>query len=297
MVSLGAQIIEARGGDGDVAALLAATQRVLDKWAEPRTGPGANTLDAPAPLQALIRAMDALRQRGWRASGSGRTAALLAYFRQLADPTIPRPDHDRWKRTLHAFIDANPPAFRENAIRAIPTPITDEWEKPLMIALEDRDWGVVRIACEVAGKSGRKSFIRPLAQVVEGIHESFVQGAAHDAAVKLGGGIELWEAWCEVIPDQERVSVALQRLFVGTIALPTSGVMSGTGNFSRDQRFRIRQTWREFLTKHRALLAGGGQVPESDPTVLPLIGAMDLGSGGFVVSLGLKDGTYWPRRK
>jgi hypothetical protein len=207
---------------------------------------------------------------------------------------MPRPTDDSWKETVLAFIDANPPTFRQNAILAIPTPIVDDkFEKALMKALEDKDWGVLRSACEVAGKSGRASFIRPLCQIVETTHETFVQDAASSSALALGARVELWDAWCEVITDQDFMCTALGQLARGTLDLSPNG-SSGNSYFTRAQRFAIRDAWRAFLAKNRDRLARGERVPLDDPSVTLSLTGSDIDPGNPAIRMNLKDGGHWP---
>ncbi len=297
-VEIGAFFIQAQGDEAQAKALLDATQTALDGPWEIRSGKGVNVLDPPAPLRGLISAIDALRFRGWRTAQdtNGGSAVILARFRELADPKMPRPIDDRWKQTVIAFITSNPPTFRQNAILAIPSPITEEFEKPLLNALDDKDWGVLRTACEVAGKSGRKSFIRPLCQIVETTHETFVQSAASSSAFALGARVELWDAWCEVITDQDFMYAALRELAVGTINLPTSS-SSGSSNFTREQRFAIRDEWRAFLTLNRDRLASGERLPHDDPSITPMLTGVNFDpSGNPAIEIRLEDGTRWPPR-
>ncbi len=298
IVELGASFIHAQGGNEHAQSLLEATQRALDVYVEPRAGKDANVLDPPAPLRGLIRAIDALRKRGWRldVDSGGGTAVILSQFRQIADPKMPRPKDVRWKQSVIAFMESNPPTFRENAVRAIPLPLTDEFEKPLLMALDDADWGVILVACEIAGKSGRKVFIPALTQIVETVHESFVQSAAHNAAIALGARTELWQAWCEVITDKERMYDALSHLLRGTIDLPPSSSGGGNSNFTRDQRFVIRDAWRAFLAKHHDRLANGGRIPMDDLSITPLLTGANFQPDQPAAEIFLKDGSKWPPR-
>lgn len=295
IVELGASFIQAQGDAAQAEALLEATQAALDGPWEFRSGKGANTLDPPVPLRGLIHAIDALRSRGWRLGPdvSGGTAVILAQFRELADPELPWPTDDRWKQTLLAFIDANPPTFRQNAILALPTPLPAEFEAALMKTLDDKDWGVLRSACEVAGKSGRPVFIRPLCQIVETTRETFLLSSASSAAQALGARVELWEAWCEVITDQDFMYEALSQLAQGTLDI-SSGSGSGNSNFTRDQRFAIRDAWREFIRKNRDRLAKGERLPLNDPTVTKALTGSDFNARDPAVRFNLADGKSWP---
>ncbi len=294
-VELGAAFIAAQGDATSARPLLEATQAALDGPWEIRSGKGANVLDPPPPLRALIPAIDALRGRGWRLGPNtgGGTAIILTQFRELADPKLPRPATDRWQQTLIAFSDANPPTFRQNAILAIPTPVPELFEIVLMKALEDKDWGVLRTACEVAGKSGRASFIRPLCQIVETTHETFVQSAASSSAHALGARVELWNAWCEVITDQDFMSEAVRQLALGTLDI-SSGSSGGNSNFTRGQRFAIRDAWRDFIRKNSKRLARGERVPTDDPSVTLSLTGSDFDAQNPAVRFELPGGKHWP---
>ncbi len=295
-VELGAAFIQAQGDAAHAKPLLDATQTALNEPWEVRAGKGANVLDEPPPLRGLIRAIDALRYRGWSLgpNAGGGTAVILARFRELADPKMPRPADDSWKESVLSFIDANPPTFRQNAVLAIPTPIVDDrFETALMKALEDKDLGVLRSACEVAGKSGRASFIRPLCQIVETTHETFIQDAASSSALALGAQVELWDAWCEVITDPDFMCNALGQMASGTLDLRSSN-SSGNGNFTRAQRFSIRDAWRKFLAENRARLARGERVPIEDPSVTLSLSGADFDPRHPAIIMNLKDGRTWP---
>ena len=294
-VELGASFIQAQGDASHAGPLLEATQTALNGPWEIRSGKGANVLDPPPPLRALILAIDALRSRGWRLGPDtgGGSAVILARFRELADPQMPRPTTHQWKQTLIAFSDANPPTFRQNAILAIPVPISDEFEAVLMKALEDKDWGVLRSACEVSGKSGRASFIRPLCQIVETTHETFVQSAASASAHALGARVDLWNAWCEVITDQDFMSEAVRQLAMGTLDI-SSGSSGGNSNFTLGERFAIRDAWRDFIRKNHDRLARGERLPTGDPSVTPLLTASNFNPGDPAIRFHLSDGKHWP---
>ena len=210
---------------------------------------------------------------------------------------MPRPADDRWKQSVHAFITQNPATLRQNALLAIPQPMSDEWEKDVLTALEDKDWGVLRTACEVAGRSGRKRFIRPLAQILETVDETFVRNAANNALAELGGRMERLQAWCEVIPNEDAMFDAIGELIRGTIVLPKSSGASGNSNFSREERFAIRDAWRAFLAKHHDLLAGGGRIPPDDASVTPLLTGGQFHPDNPAVVIRFADGTDWPQVK
>ncbi|MFN0078875.1 MAG: hypothetical protein ACKVY0_20635, partial [Prosthecobacter sp.] len=298
VVQLAGQLLETRGKPEHAPKLLAVLQQSLDKYTPPQSGTKANTLDLPKPQQALMGTLDSLRKRGWRLEeGAGGTAHLVVWFRQLADPEVPKPKEDKWKTSMLTWVENGPKALKIAALQAIPQPMGDAAAKAVMHALEDADWGVVSVACEVAGESKRHEFAAPLAHIVETLHENFVQYAARDAAQACGARLVLWEALASTIPFPERLSDAVGVLVSGTIQLPPSDGGSGNSNFTREQRFAIRDAWRAFLQKHRDELAAGKKIaPPGDLTTAKLTG-MNFRPGEPVIEIHFKDGTHWPARQ
>jgi HEAT repeat protein len=295
VVQVAALMMKARGEAEHAPAILAALQKSLDVYQAPRTGPDANTLDAPKPQQALISALDALRQRGWRTKG-GRSAEAIAWFRQLADPAIPPPEDGSWKESALVWIENGPSALRMAALQAIPHPMSDAYEQALLRALEDRDWGVQRVACEAAGKSKRAVFVRPLVQIVEMASESFLRNAAVNAAHDCGARYELWQALTASIPNEGQMVEALRTLVQGTIDLPDSRSGGGNSGFTRDQRFIIRDTWRAFLAGNEAELAVGKRVRLTDHETISALTGLKFRPDGPAVEVKFPDGTVWPPR-
>lgn len=155
-------LIGLRGEPKDAPAILAVLRKSLDVYQSPRRGENAGALDPPMPQGALISALDALRKRGWRTDGTGGMAELLAWFRQIADPTIPPPAGDGWKDSMLTWIENGPSTLRICALQAVPKPMPDTHVAAVLKALEDPDLGVARVACEVAGASQRPVFAKPL---------------------------------------------------------------------------------------------------------------------------------------
>ena len=265
-VALGARSIEARGSIDQVPAVLDATERALRANVAPRKG--AQAMFAPAPLDALIQAIDALRSRGWRTNGRGDTAAMLAWFRQLAEPKIPKPADTAWQEVVRAALGSKSPVLRENAVRAMPQPLTDDWEPPLRTALEDEDGGVLCAACAAAGDSHRKSLLGQLVNVVVNLHQPEAQSAAMDAAVRLGGGVELWTALCEVIPEPAMTAKALVELVRGTMEMPPGGIVADS-NLTPEEAVAARDAWKTFIERNRELLDNGQRVGRGDPSITP----------------------------
>ncbi|MGV3658933.1 MAG: hypothetical protein ACO1TE_02080 [Prosthecobacter sp.] len=290
-----ASLLMLRGRAEHAPALVAALQAAMDDYRPPRTNAAPNSLDFPRPQQSFVNALDALRQRGWRAEKPGRTAPMVVWLRQLADEKIPRAEKGGWESHMLTWVTNGPTLLKVSALEAIPQPLSDEAVKAVGQALEGSDLHVMRVACAVAGKSRRPEFARPLTQIVELFHESFLQRSAHEAALACGARLELWEAWANVITDKERMYEAVRALIEGTLDLPgTNG--SGNSNFTRDQRFVIREAWNEFLRQHSQQFSKGGKVPPPDGAL-----AAKLTGAGFsperpVTAVDFKDGSRWPPR-
>jgi hypothetical protein len=297
LVRLAGQILQSRGTSEHESQVLEVLQKSLDARHELRAGPKTNTLDLPAPQGALLAALDGMRQRGWRLEErGGGTAYLVAWFRQLADKEVPKPKGDQWKSSMLTWVENGPPALKVCALQALPQPLSDAAAKAVLHALEDEDWRVQRIACEVAGASKRAEFCRPLAQIIELEHESFLHHAAHHAALACGAKLELWEAWAAVIPDKECMTEALGHLIRGTIRLPESNGSGGNTNYTREQRFSIRDAWRTFLQQHQKQLAAGEKVPPPDATIAARLTGANFQPSQPATEIHLKDGSRWPPR-
>lgn len=293
VIEMAGFLLQARGEVQHAPAILAALQKSLKIYREPRHGEKVNTLDPPRPQTALMNALDVLRQQGWRTEG-GDYAHQVAWFRQIADKTIPKPLNDTWQRSMLIGIEHGPATVRISALKAIPEPMPDDYERPVLKALEDPDWGVLRVACEVAGKSKRPIFARPLVQILEIAHENFLQYAAHDAAVACGARWDLWQAWISLIPYQDHMCHAVRTLIDGTVELPAASNSSGNSNFNRDQRFAIRNAWRDFLQKHQQQLSSGKRIQEIDPATIAALTGLDFSPDSPVVEIRFKDDTFWP---
>jgi hypothetical protein len=266
----------------------------LDTYRKPVSGPKANTLDAPRPEKSLMAALDTLRSRGWIAKKPGRTAQMVAWFRQLADENVPKPPGEDWRSSMLTWVENGPATLKVCALKAIPQPLSDRAAKAVGNALEDPDWRVQRTACEVAGRSKRPEFASKLVQMVELQHETFLQNSAHQAALNCGARLKLWEAWASVITNQDRMVTAIGTLIHGTIELKPSSGSSGSSNFTRDQRFAIRDAWRSFLQKHQKSLVAGKKIAPPVLSITSSLTGADLRPGNPAITISLKDGSVWP---
>jgi hypothetical protein len=274
--SVGAIIIGARGDLDQVAFLLEAMRRALNIPMRPRGNPkmGGDTF-APPPLYYLIDAVAAFRSRGWRTEGKGDSGDELALFAQLDDTLVPKPDNSSWQEIVRNALHAGSPVLRQYAAQVIPLPLTEDWEREVRRALEDKDCGVLISACSVAAKSSSKGLIQRLVHIVQREGDSDAKFAAAEAAMKLGARMELWQAWCDVIPDRHISYFALDALIHGTIESP-NGVANPTDidhGLSENESSLVRDAWRTFLEKNRALLEMGKRVPSDDPSIVALLTA------------------------
>lgn len=293
IVERAALLLQLHGSSHHAPRLLAALQSALSAWRPPESGRVVSSLDMPRPQHALLQALDALRQRGWRARSGGGSADMVAWFRQLADEKVPKPDDPAWRESMLAWITNGPPLARASALQALPQPLSDAAAREVLKALEDPDLHVMRIACQVAGRSARPEFGRPLTQVLELHQDSFLQQAAHEAALACGARMELWEAWASTIPAQERLHEAVRALITGTLAVGgTNG--SGNSNFTRDQRFQIRDAWRAFLHEHRRQISQGRKIPPPGGKVARMLTGAAFNDASPVTAVDFPDGSRWP---
>jgi hypothetical protein len=86
------------------------------------------------------------------------------------------------------WLENGPATLRIAALEALPVPLPDACEPILLRILNDPDWGVLRVACGVAAKSKRPAFARPAVQILEEADDTFLQNAAHEAALACGAG-------------------------------------------------------------------------------------------------------------
>ncbi|MFN9114668.1 MAG: HEAT repeat domain-containing protein, partial [Bacteroidota bacterium] len=293
VVSAAASLVQACGTDQAGQAVLDALQKSLDTH---RTIPREDTaaLYPPLPEPALLGALDGLRKRGWRSPDPGRTALMIAKFREYADKTVPKPSGNDWKDSMLTWVENGPPTLREHALRAIPQPLSAPALKAVLAALEDENPRVLIAACEVAHASKRKEFIRPLCQIVEVDRVQNVHRAAIEAARECGARMELWRAVAQTIVVKELLVESVQELVKGTLDLPLGSGSGGNSNFTTDQRFAIRAAWIEFLSRNEAKLAAGKKLPVPDNTTSAKLTGGGFIEGTSVVDFTLKDGSRWP---
>jgi len=157
-------------------------------------------------------------------------------------------------------------------------------------ALQNGDYGVCRAACEVAGKSGRKEFIKPLLEIIATEpHESLMRTAA-SAASQLGAGYDLLEACAGRLEDENLYPIALDYLQSIFDGLPDG--WSGGNAPNRTERLDLRKTWQTFLADHAADLRAGKKLKLADSAIPPAIAAALF---GHARSFRLPDGTQWPK--
>jgi hypothetical protein len=155
---------------------------------------------------------------------------------------------------------------------------------------------VIRVACEVAGSSKRREFAKHLAQIIETADESFVQISAQEAAEACGARMDLWEALASTIVDEARMTDAIRRLILGTIELPPSNGGSGSNHCTREQRFALRDVWREFLQQHRKQLTAGLKIEPPSATTAAALTGTNFWPDRPVAEIDFKDGSRWPPR-
>jgi len=99
-----------------------------------------------------------------------------------------------------------------------------------------------------------------------------------------------------VIANQDRLCDAVRALMLGTIELDSGGGGSGNSNFTREQRFCIRDAWRAFLQQLRKQLAVGNKVPPPDAATTAVLTGTCFQPDSPAAVITLKDGSRWPPR-
>ena len=284
-IGTGAFMIEAVGTVEDAPAVLAAMEPVLQTTTSPRQGPQDNILNDPEPLPELLRAMAALHGRGYALDhGLSGNAQILLYFTWLKGQKAPGNAH--WEEYYDAWGTSSPYALREATVRSIPLPLPASCVPKVQKALDDKDLGVCRLACEAAGNSGDKQFLPALLEIIATEDHEWLLRSATGAARQLGAGFELMQTWVDRMGEEHLYPLALDSL-QESLDLPAVRSTNGRTDLSRGERLHLRAVWREFLTLHEAELRAGKRFKLDDPAVKP-----DL--FGRARQFRFNDGKVWP---
>jgi hypothetical protein len=286
-MSTGAFVIESIGTSDDADAVLHALGATLKDW-KIRSNPEDNVLNAPGAGDAILSALEGLRERGYRAPKAGGIEVIMASLLELGDPGIPR--RDGWEQLLEAFFAQNPPMLREAAVRALPKPPTGTWEKLLREALDDRDRGVMRQACVAAGESKNPVFADPLANIVRTERHEWVVRSASEALTRIGAHWAATDAWIERLADEKLYYQGLEFL-VGKLEHPKSCGSGGRTDLPREGRVTMREKWQQFFSdqERRAQVRSGKLVLVSEDQARDLLGG--------VYHLTIDGGGTWPGEK
>ena len=284
-IGCGAFMIQAVGTPAEAPVVIAALDRVLNPMCSPRHDAKDNILNFPEPIPELLRAMQSLHARGFTLDSGGLSgdAQIMLWFEWLKNEPGPRPA--RWLEMAEAFGTGCHYPLNEAVVRSIPSPMPPECAKLVERALADRDYGVCRAACEVAGKSGRKEFIKPLLEIIETEPHDWLLRAASDAARQLGAGYDLLEVWADRLDNEPLYPIALDYLQTVFEGLP--GGWGGRTDLGRTERLELRKQWKAFLAEHAADIRAGKKLKLRDPAVPPAL-------FGRARSFRFPDGTNWP---
>lgn len=280
-VAAGAFLIQAVGTSNEAAVLKVALDRLLDSHVNPRRDPKDNILDHPEGIRELLSALSVLHSRGYSVnedhlSGDG---AFLLYFTWVGSEPPPR--SKRWLELLNVFGENCRYPVRVAALNSIPSPVPPECLPFVMSRLADKDLGVVRAACTVAGRSGNKAFIKPLLEIVATEHHQWLLREASDAAGSLGSRFELLEAWADRLADEQISNLALENL--NSILDRRSGSwldQSSLGK-SRGERLALRRAWKAFLARHAEDLRAGKKFSPNDPELSPALVGRERNADGI----------------
>lgn len=285
-VSSGAFMIQAVGTTEDAPAIFSALNHAAEMPAaiNPRRDPKDDVLDFPAPIPELLRASAMLYARGYdpkgHLSGNGE---FLAYFSNWTKDTPERPAE--WLNLVDVYGANGTYPVREAALKSIPVPLPDSCVKFVHRGLADQDLGVCMTACTIAGKSGRKEFLKPLLEIVATENEEWVLREAGNSALSLGGGYDLLETWTDRLTDENLFPLALDGLQTVLEGLP--GGNSGRTDLTRAERLALRDAWKKFLADHAEELRSGKKFKYSDPAITSAL-------FGRARAWQFPDGTDWP---
>ena len=283
-IGSGAFMVQAVGTTNEARAVLAALDRVLEPLVNPRRDPKDNILNDPEPIPELRRAMQLLEARGFvLGQGLSGQAQFLEYFASLIDKPPPRPSD--WLRLLEVFGDNCRYPVREAAVRSIPQPVPAECYAFIKARLADKDLGVCRAACELAGKSGNRDFRKPLLEIIATENHEWLLREASNAMFALGGGYDLLTTWADRLGDEHLYDLALDALQTVLEGLP--GGSSGRTDLTRPERLELRRQWQEFLAAHADELRQGKKFKVGDPAITPAL-------FGRARSWQLPGGKFWP---
>jgi hypothetical protein len=270
-VSVGAYMLQAVGTTNEAPAVRAALDRVLDSLVGQRRNPNDNILDQPEGIRELLGALNVLHSRGYTVDENGLSGqgAFLLYFTWLAGQPPPRPA--RWLELLNVFGENCRYPVRVAALNSIPDPVPDDCLAFVESRLADEDLGVVRTACAIAGRSGRKSLVKPLIEIIATEHHEWLLREATDAATKLGAGIELLDAWADRLSEESICGLALQNL--DTIIERKDGSCLDRSGLTktRGDRLALRRGWKDFLARHADDIRSGKKFNIDDPALTPAL--------------------------
>jgi hypothetical protein len=283
LVGPGARLLSEVGTPDDSSVLIAALKPLLESADQPRHSAD-DRLESPEPLASISSAASALRGRGWKLPDTlNGNAEILLYLWQLADERIPR--SSRSAEILDAFFVTSHWQMREAAVLALPAELDERWLSKLSQALRDEDYGVVRSACRVTGKSGHREFAESLVNIVAAENNRALVLAASEAAESLGAGGPLLAAWADRLSDSSLWSDALDFLQQRTVAWDHG--WGGRTDLTREERLELRGHWRTFLEQHGATIAAGKRYAIGDPAITP-------GMFGRARQFTLPNGAKWP---
>jgi len=151
--------------------------------------------------------------------------------------------------------------------------------------LADRDYGVIRVACDIAGKSGRQEFLKPILEIIQTENEPWLMRSAMQNALLLGGGVDALNACADRLGDEELSAIALDSLQSVLSGLPNCS--SGRTDLTREERLALRDAWKAFLRDHEIKFRQGKKIPIGDPAIKAEL-------FGRARSFQFPNGTSWP---
>ena len=203
-------------------------------------------MNLPSPMEDLIRAIDALRERGLDITPTTGNAEIYLKFHWLANTPPPRPAN--WLQSAKAFNAPNNYPTQLAILASFPEPMPPECRDLLIDLLNAKDNGVMMKACEVAGKSGDKTLLPEILAIIKTENNEWVFRSATTAAAQLGAKRALAEAAVEKLSNEKLTYDALRVLMPLVIDIPNSS--GGFSTMTRMETLNMQTAWRNFIAQH-----------------------------------------------
>ena len=255
-VNCAAIMIQSVGKPEDASLLLQTLDQQLKLTTSPRQDTSQSGLNYETPLNELLWAIVILESRGYDNSHPSSPAQTIAYLlstKRYFPPEI-----------LKVSIASPYYPVRLSTLESLPTPLPDNCVQIVRHGLDDPDNGVCRTACIIAGKSGRKEFLKPIFNVIATRKEEYLLYQAGASVTQLGGEYEALPVWTDRLTTQPEI--ALLNL-IHVLNLPGAAQQNQGDELDADECLALRSAWRKFLSMQADKLSHGKKFAYNDPAI------------------------------